>query len=1097
MLSFRLLLTPVLLIASVTIYCQRVQLINSAVVIEEGSKLHDEGKYREAIKVYDLITSADSNYVLSLYEKALSAQADSSFQQALVYCEQALNMKADREREPQLYNLYANIFDRMQNRQRAMAIYDSAIRKYPAYTPLYVDKAISFINTKEYDKAEDVIRKALLQDPYSPSPHYYYGIISVNKGNLVPAILAYCTYLMTAPNGRNTKNVIDALGVFSKNAGSAADNVIQKRTGDAPPTYQEIEQIIISKIALDKNYKIITALDDPISRQLQVLLEKIEYDAESEDFAMQYYVPLYKKLFSDKHFEPFINYIFSSADLDQIKNYNKRNKKEVQAFIDAAALYLNSIRSTRELNPAKRENPGKRYYFDDGKLTSYGAIVNEHMIGTWTFYFPAGNIKAVGEYNSEGNKNGLWKYYYFNGMTDGEENVVNGTLQGNSTYYYDNGKLMLKCVHQNGKKEGGFKRYFKGGSLNSVGTYSNEMLTGNKKTYFESGNLSVDENYKDDKMEGPFVTYYSNGNKEKVGIMQNDKLNGSYVYYYESGAKAIEGQYEKGNSVGSWTYYHKNGKKKSQENYVNTLVEGDYLEYHDNDQLSLKCKFRKGKLHGEAFYYDNDGKLYSTILYDNDKIKWAKYFDKTGKQISSSEANSKGLHLVAISASGRKVVETDYNDKGLMHGNRTFYFSSGNVKETYTYKDGEIEGMNVEYYPDKSKRTELEFHNGKKDGYFSSYYRAGQKKSEGWYVDDEAQGTWIFYYGNSNISSKGEYLNDKLNGVTYYYWPDGRKKNDDIYEDGLFTGITQYDTAGKVINVADLGDGNKTITLKNINGKKEIELTYRNYYLQGERKEYYFDGSIKSLSYYKNGLEDSIYKIYYHGGILATEGRYSMGKKTGEWKEYNDKGKISSVKTYLNDELHGKKITYHDNGKVHTESEMQDGENHGVFKRFSNTGELMIQINYQRDNPQSYTYLDKNNALVPAIPMNDGNTKVVAYYPNGNKSVEFELVDGRLINNDNRYHSNGKPSMESRESYDETEGEVKYYYPDGKLRSSTTYLHNQENGPYRSYHPNGKLEREGNYVLGLAHGILKKYDVNGRLTQTQIYFYDNLIDVRK
>ena len=222
-----------------------------------------------------------------------------------------------------------------------------------------------------------------------------------------------------------------------------------------------------------------------------------------------------------------------------------------------------------------------------------------------------------------------------------------------------------------------------------------------------------------------------------------------------------------------------------------------------------------------------------------------------------------------------------------------------------------------------------------------------------------------------------------------------------------------------------------------------------------------------------------------------------MGNRTGEWKDYNEKGKISSVKNYLNDELHGKKITYHDNGKVHTESDMKEGENHGVFKRFNNVGELMIQINYSDNNPEYYTYLDKNNVLVPAIPMNDGNAKVVAYYSNGNKSVEFELVDGRLINNDNWYYSNGKPTMESRESFDDTEGEVKYYYPDGKLKSSTIYLHNQENGPYRSFHPNGKPEREGQYVLGMAHGVFKRYDINGRLIETQIYFYDNLIDLKK
>jgi antitoxin component YwqK of YwqJK toxin-antitoxin module len=78
-----------------------------------------------------------------------------------------------------------------------------------------------------------------------------------------------------------------------------------------------------------------------------------------------------------------------------------------------------------------------------------------------------------------------------------------------------------------------------------------------------------------------------------------------------------------------------------------------------------------------------------------------------------------------------------------------------------------------------------------------------------------------------------------------------------------------------------------------------------------------------------------------------------------------------------------------------------------------------------------------------------------------------------------------------------TEGEVKVYYPDGTLRSSTFYLHNQNHGPFKEFHKNGRVKREGVQVRGMLHGKVKVYDENGKLTETWMYYFDNLLDVKK
>src|SRR5262249_35809447 len=57
-------------------------LINSGEIIKEAVKLHDEGKYKEAISLYKKINRSDTNYVFAMYELALSYSADSQYNAA-------------------------------------------------------------------------------------------------------------------------------------------------------------------------------------------------------------------------------------------------------------------------------------------------------------------------------------------------------------------------------------------------------------------------------------------------------------------------------------------------------------------------------------------------------------------------------------------------------------------------------------------------------------------------------------------------------------------------------------------------------------------------------------------------------------------------------------------------------------------------------------------------------------------------------------------------------------------------------------------------------------------------------------------------------
>jgi tetratricopeptide (TPR) repeat protein len=370
-------------------------LINSGELIDKAVALHNEGKYKESIELYKKISRGDTNYYRAIYEMAFSQMLDSQFVAAKQTCETGFN-------EPNvhwadLYTLYGNLLDEMGDPQRALHIYDSAIHLYPAYTDLYLNKGTTLLRLNRYPEAEEMFKQSLLINPFLASSHYKIGECAMKQGRVVQAFLSYINYLLLQPAGRYQANCINALGSISK-AGDDIKEQTRKRTEDLGDNFSTVEKIILSKIALDKQYKPLLKLDDPISRQIQVVFEKLEYDEKDPDFWMQYYVPLFKKFFTEKKFEPFIYRLFANVKIETIQDYIKKKEKVVMEVVDETVDYYNQLRSTRELNYAARKDMPALYHFDEGKLFGKGHVKDngETFTGDWEFYYSPGNLRSKG-----------------------------------------------------------------------------------------------------------------------------------------------------------------------------------------------------------------------------------------------------------------------------------------------------------------------------------------------------------------------------------------------------------------------------------------------------------------------------------------------------------------------------------------------------------------------------------------------------------------------------------------------------------------------------------------------------------------------------
>ena len=1085
------------LVAPEISHAQLIELINSGEVIKRGVALYDSGLCKKALIEHSKVSRSDTNYVRALYEKAISLEADSQYAEAVKCCKEGLALKERRDIEPDFYNTYGNVVMDMGKYEEAIHIFDAAIARYPAYSLLYFNKGVALVALNRQQEAEQLFKKTLMITPYMYSAHYQLGLAALKQGKIIPAFLSFLGYLMVNPEGKYWSKSINYLSQITK----STDLVLEyknKRTDAPDALYQEVEDIVLSKIALDKAYKPIIALDDPISRQIQAVFEKLEYQPADKDFWIQYYLPYYKQVFTGGKFELFINHIFLNAKVDEIQQYNKKYKKEQQAFVNEAGDYFNQIRSTRELFFSNRDTITKKYVYDEGKLAGRGLMLadGKTLVGPWEFNFGAGNLKGKGQYNPTGGREGERTFFYFSGKLQAREQYKNGKLDGGQDNYYENGNLSSHLNYANGLLDGLETTYYKAGAIKAVSYYKADKKNGEVRDFYSNGSLQSVGTYVKGLLTGLSRTYFKSGQLKEEEQYTAGKADGLFKSYHENGSTSVEGVFVKDIATGSWKYYHKNGKLKEIRNYVNDKEEGVHEEYYDNGALSAKYLTKKGKINGEADFFNKEGKMSTKYMYDNGVVKSIVYLNRDGAVTSTSELKNEMLDVTSNTIDGIKKEHFFYDKKGSLQGPDTEFYASGKVKEAYHYKDGDLDGSFITYYLNGNKKIEKSMTAGKNDGYYTEYYFNGQKESEGWIVNGQLQGDWAYYDELGKLTTKAYYLNGDLDGYKEVFNPAGKKVSEEKYYVGWLDRLTQYDTTGNVIAIDSFPKGSGKYTLVYPNGKLMTQGTYKNGDLDGPHKTFYFDGSVESSYFYNRGLLDSTYVLYRYGGIKESEGRYHQGNKTGTWKFYDADGKLSGTTQYADDEMNGEKYTFFPNGNKDLFSIYKDGELEGPEEKYDPDGTLSYRINFETNKAKNYTYLGKDGKALPPIPIAAVNGTMKAYYSNGKLSRLCHYDDGVKNGTDSIYYASGQLMSADKVAWGTAMDTYLEFYPDGKVNSEYHYLNGNANGVCKEFDKNGQIKREIVYVNGINHGPEKVYNDKGKLAQTRWYYYGKLLSVK-
>lgn len=1078
------------------VFAQSDTLINSGALLEKGVALFEESKYKEAITVFRQISRNDTNYNKALYELSYSYCNDSNYDAAITYAREGMRLFPAQADE--WYGLLANAYDYMGKKQQAIAYYDTIIAKNPNNYGAWFNKGITCYREKDYATANKCFQQTLTIYPFYTSAHFFLGAIAFNEGKLPQSMMALTTCLFMNPEGKYAKKSVQLLNAIA-HVTDEVTGLVQKASGTN--AFEEQQEIVVSKIALDKGYKLQSNVEDAITRQLQVLLEKVSYDADQPDFFMQFYVPFYQKIFEQKQFDLLVHYIFSGLEIKMVDDYNRKNKKDLSAFVEEAATHYNKLKETQVLNYRQQQQSPSVYYFRNSAVAGKGTwkLVNKqfYLNGPWTFYYPNGAVKSKGNHSDDGEQQGEWVYYYNTGMLKEKAGFVNGKLEGKDMEWFDNGAVSVDAVYKGGKLNGERRMYYYSGGLKSIEHFTDDKAEGETITYYVNGLPEYKYQLKNGMKDGLFTGYHDNGVVELTVSYAADKATGAYKKFTSRGVLIKEGMYVDDKQTGTWKTYYDDGKLNEVYNYTNGELSGAYVEYYADGMVKQKQTYVKGYVDGKEENFTEEGWMYSEALYDKEVLKQVKYFNKEGKVISESQAKGSSSMFTFLDEDGIKIAESYLDRKGNREGKHTVYYASGNVKSVAGYSHNDLEGEMVAYHSNKALSEKMNYSEGALDGLYTSFNRSGNPLYKGWYVSGSREGEHISYGMQGDTASSSSYKEGIRHGYTVFYYGRGVKDYEQLYENGWLKHVTQWDTLGKVVlDVPFSVEGNATVNFKHNNGRDHVKCNYAHYELQGKQETLYFDGTTQVVRYFNKGLYDSVYKSYYYGGRLHEEGAYKNNEKEGVWKEYYENGQVWEIESYKEGSQYGTSVNYNEDGTLDKEIMYKDGMLDSAYTIYGENNKRAVVFYYKRDVLKSYSYEGKDGKLVAPIALKNGTGKVMAYYANGSKSAEIEFEDGAVNGIRKLYYSNGNVYIDQKREAGIDEGLKLVYYSNGKLETERNFVHDHQHGICKSYYPNGKIHTEENWYDQQLHGVSTWYDETGKLKQTRVYYRGILQSVR-
>jgi len=443
------------------------------------------------------------------------------------------------------------------------------------------------------------------------------------------------------------------------------------------------------------------------------------------------------------------------------------------------------------------------------------------------------------------------------------------------------------------------------------------------------------------------------------------------------------------------------------------------------------------------------------------------------------------------------------------------------------------DGYQVFKYPNGAVSSEGLIKNGKPEGFWKSYYVTGIKKSEGKRTNFLLDSIWLFYdqagdttekinwlYGKKNgwyykynkdpshgvyIWSKELFAADRKEGTAFNYYPDGKVLQTFTYNAGKKEGLSkEYDKDGNLITLLEY-------TNDFLVSRDRINRTDKNGLKQGDWKEFYQNGRIKTEKSYKDDLVHGYYKEYdIHGKLVLTmlyengaivksrvedepdieivnkhdedgkliySGPFRNKIPVGVHREYGKDGKVTNA------------FIYNDNGLLLSEGIVDEaGNRNGKWKDLFSDGKVQAEGQFtdnRRTGQWKFYNISEKVEQTGSYNNNRPDGLWNWYYDNGALRKEEEYFQGQRDGRSTEYSESGDIIAQGQYSDGEKNGPWKY--KTGDITEEGKYITGLKDGLWKTSYINGKLKFKGNFVQGNPDGQQTFYYENGKIKEEQYF----------
>ena len=290
-------------------------------------------------------------------------------------------------------------------------------------------------------------------------------------------------------------------------------------------------------------------------------------------------------------------------------------------------------------------------------------------------------------------------------------------------------------------------------------------------------------------------------------------------------------------------------------------------------------------------------------------------------------------------------------------------------------------------------------------------------------------GKYIEYYKNGQIKVQGNNKDGKRDGEFKAFLRNGKSAGSVFYKDGKIIKSTlvnsMRDNASFSL-VTDINynlNSNEIITDEFPNGLlKQYFIYNKNGLLDGESREYYEEGDIKTISHFKNDIPDGVFISYYQNGNIENKYAYVNGQANGECFSYYENGKLEERYFLKNGEIDGEAFAYYPSGKLRGKEVQKLGKREGESIIYHENGNIKQKSTFKNDKREGDLFI---------------------YFPSGKLRQTEKYINGKI------------------------EGEVIEYYESGTIKEKAYFINDKQEKEHFFYDKKGKLIKTDIYKNGV------------------------------